>query len=266
MSTIENNIVLITGASSGIGAAAAKQFAEKKVRLILAARRIDRITKLAEQLQTAFNVDALPLQLDVQDKAQVFSAIETLPSDWKNIDVLVNNAGLALETSNLQDGSVDHWDTMIDTNIRGLLYLTRAVLPGMIKQNSGHVINIGSVAGREYYPTGNIYSATKHAVRAITKSMRLDLLGTAIRVTEIAPGAVHTEFSEVRWNDKKRADEFYQNFDALTADDIADAIVYSATRPPHVNIEEMTIFPTVQASCNHIHRNDQAIKNPFDTN
>ena len=251
---IKDKIVFITGASSGIGKAAAYQFAEKGAKLILTARRIDKIKQLAEELKAKYSTDVLSLQLDIQDKALVRSSIQDLPKEWCDIDILVNNAGLALDSCKLQDGNVDNWDIMINTNVHGFLYVLRAILPNMIARNAGYVINIGSVAGHEYYSGGNVYSATKHAVKAITKSLRIDLLGTDIRVTEIGPGAVNTEFSEVRWKDKKRADDFYKDFDALSADDIADAIVYSATRPLHVNISEMLIYPTAQASCNHLHK------------
>lgn len=261
---IRNKIVLITGASSGIGKAAAQQFAEKDARLILTARRIDKIKQIAAELTEKYQVEVLPLQCDVRDKSQIKTTLDNLPAAWQDINILVNNAGLALDSSKIQDGNIDNWDVMIDTNIRGLLYMTRAILPRMVASNSGHIINIGSVAGHDCYPSGNIYCATKHAVNAISKSMRLDLLGTAIRVTEMAPGAVHTEFSEVRWHDKQRADEFYQGFQALTADDIADAIVYCATRPLHVNVAEMLIFPTAQASCNHLHKDGKQKTNLFD--
>jgi len=254
---IKGKIVFITGASSGIGCAAAHHFAEQGAKLVLAARRIDRINKLSEDITHKYNVDVLPIQLDVQDKTQVKSTIENLPKDWSDIQILVNNAGLGLDSCNIQEGNLENWDVMIDTNIRGLLYVTRTILPTMVARNAGHIINIGSVAGHECYPTGNIYCATKHAVKAISKSMRLDLLGTAIRVTEIDPGAVQTEFSEVRWKDKKRADDFYNSFQPLVADDIADAIVYCATRPLHVDIAEMVIYPTVQASPNHIYKKGQ---------
>ena len=167
---------------------------------------------------------------------------------------MVNNAGLALSTDKIQDGVIGNWDTMIDTNIKGLLYVTRQVLPSMVARDKGHIFNIGSVAGHDCYISGNVYSATKHAVRALTKSMRLDLLGTAIRVTEIDPGAVETEFSQVRWKDKEKAKKFYQDFEPLVADDIADAVLYCATRPLHVNISELVVYPQAQGSVSNIHR------------
>jgi 3-hydroxy acid dehydrogenase / malonic semialdehyde reductase len=254
MLSLNDKIILITGASSGIGEASAKIFAASGARLILTARRVERLTRLAQRLKDEHHTNCLTLVLDVRDHQAVAEGITSLPADWQAIDILVNNAGLALSTNPLQKGSVEEWDTMIDTNLKGLLYVSRSVLPGMIARQRGHVVNIGSVAGQDCYLNGNVYSATKHAVRAITKSMRLDLSGTPIRVTEIAPGAVNTEFSTVRWNDKQRADTFYEDFDPLLAADIADAIHYCVTRPLHVDIAEMTILPTDQAACSVINR------------
>jgi len=251
---INNKTVFITGASSGIGKACAYQFAALGCRLILTARREERLTEIADDLKQKYQVDVLMIQLNVQDKKQVQAVFVGLPKEWVNIDILINNAGLALGTDKYQDSQVDNWDVMIDTNVKGLLYVTHEALKTMVPRNSGHIINIGSVAGQEYYPAGNIYCATKHAVRAISKTLRLDLLGKAIRVSEVAPGAVHTEFSEVRWKDKERADNFYKGISPLMADDIADAAVYCATRPLHVDVAEITIYPTMQASTNHIYR------------
>lgn len=257
MQALSDKIVFITGASSGIGKSCAEQFAAQGANLILTARRIDRITQLADSLKTQFGINVLPIQLDVQRAEQVNTIVSHLPDQFKKIDFLINNAGLALTTDSIQEGDIRNWDTMIDTNLKGLLYVTRAILPGMIEREQGHIINIGSVAGHEYYPRGNIYSATKHAVKAISKSLRLDLLGTRIRVSEIDPGAVNTEFSEVRWNDKAHAEAFYAGFTPLIANDIADAVVYCATRDPHVNVAEMLIYPTDQASANHLARQDK---------
>lgn len=254
MNSIKNKIILITGASSGIGEACARLLAENGAKLILCARRKERLDKLTQELEESFGTQSLGLQLDVCKKDEVESVLSSLPEDWKAIDVLINNAGLALSSDPIQIGSFENWDRMIDTNVKGLLYVSRSVIPGMLHRNQGHVINIGSIAGQECYPAGNVYCASKHAVRAISKSMRLDLLGSQIRVTEIAPGAVETEFSEVRWSDKKKAQAFYQDFQPLLATDIADAAYYCMTRPSHVDIAEMTIMPTVQASANHIHR------------
>lgn len=254
MKRLQNKIILITGASSGIGEACASILVQEGAKLILTARRRERLAALAQTLNEAFPASCIYYGLDVKDRTQVESVFKALPADWQSIDILINNAGLALSTDPLQKGDIDHWETMIDTNLKGLLYMTRQVLPLMIAKNSGHIVNIGSVAGQNHYPNGNVYSATKHAVRAISKSLRLDLYGTAIRVTEIAPGAVETEFSVVRWNDKDRADAFYQDFEPLIGADIADAVTYALTRPPHVNISEMTIFPTAQAGCSFIYR------------
>lgn len=255
--SMKDKIVLITGASSGIGKACAEQFASLGARVILAARRIDRLEQLAQTLKKQYNTDALPLLLDIQDHRAVKTAIGSLRSEWSNIDILINNAGLALSTDPIQQGDPDNWDIVINTNLHGLLYVTRAVLPGMIQRNTGHIINIGSVAGHEYYPGGNIYCATKHAVKAISKCLRIDLIGMPIRVTEIDPGCVETEFSEVRWNNKEMAKAFYADFTPLVGEDIADAVAYCATRPLHVDISELVIYPTQQASTNHLHRNNQ---------
>lgn len=264
MLKLQDKIVFITGASSGIGKACAEQFAAQGARVIITARRIDRINKLAEELKNKYQVDMLAIQLDVQDKNQVAAVIQDLPAAWKNIDILLNNAGTAQASDKIQDGDLEKWDIMINTNVRGLLYVTHAILPGMVARNQGHIINIGSIAGHECYPAGNVYSATKHAVWAISKSLRIDLLGKAIRVTEIDPGAVETEFSEVRWKDKQRAKAFYADFTPLVAEDIADTVLYSATRPAHVNIAEIIVYPTDQASANHLHKKDLETKSVFE--
>lgn len=252
MFNLKNKIVLITGASSGIGQACARLFAQNGSKLILCARRQERLENLIKELQTAHNSQCFPLPLDIRDKSAVEAALSALPTEWQSIDVLINNAGLALSSDPIQQGSFENWDTMIDTNIKGLLYVTRCVLPGMLSRKKGHIINLGSIAGYECYQNGNVYCATKHAVRALSQSMRLDLFGTSIRVTEIAPGAVETEFSEVRWKDKDKAKAFYEDFNPLFAEDIADAVYYCATRPPHVDIATMTIMPTVQSSASLI--------------
>jgi NADP-dependent 3-hydroxy acid dehydrogenase YdfG len=260
MSDLDNKIILITGASSGIGQACSRLFASQGAKLILCARRQERIVTLAKDLQARHGTESLALQLDVRDKSQVHHVLESLPANWQEIDILINNAGLALSSDPIQQGSLENWDTMIDTNLKGLLYVTRAILPGMIKRNRGYIINIGSIAGQESYINGNVYCATKHAVRALTKSLRLDLLGSPIRVTEIAPGAVETEFSEVRWNDKDKAKAFYEDFNPLFAEDIADAAYYCVTRPQHVDIAEMTIMPTAQAAAGQIYRSDKHLQ------
>lgn len=253
---LKNKTVLITGATSGIGRAAAYDFAKQGCRLILTGRRVERLEAMSQEIRERYCVDVLPLKLDVQDKAAVQETFEGLPAKWQAIDLLINNAGLALSSDKMQHARLDDWDTMVDTNIKGLLYVTHAVLKGMVARNSGHIINISSVAGSEHYSGGNVYSMTKHAVRAVSTSLRIDLLGTAIRVSDVAPGAVHTEFSEVRWKDKNRADGFYAGFEPLKAEDISDAVVYCATRPLHVDVAEIKIFPTAQASCNHLHKAD----------
>ncbi len=257
MDALKDKIVFITGASSGIGKACAEQFARAGAHVILTARRLDRIEQLAKALERQHHIKTLTLQLDVQDKSMVKRVIDELPDDWKNIDILVNNAGLALTTDSIQDGDPDNWDVMIDTNVKGLLYVTRQIITGMLARNSGHIVNIGSIAGHEFYPGGNIYSATKHAVKAIHHALRLDMLDKPIRVSHISPGAVETEFSEVRWNDKEKAKSFYEDFTPLAADDIADAVIYCTSRPAHVNIAEVTVMPTDQASCNHVYRRGQ---------
>ncbi|MDX1838318.1 KR domain-containing protein [Legionella taurinensis] len=254
MSSLKNKIILITGASSGIGEACARLFASQGAQLILTARRVDRLKALATQLQSEYGHAHHVHGLDVSDPVAVKTFVETLPMPWQGIDVLLNNAGLALSSDPVQQGVIDNWETMIDTNVKGLLYMTRHVLPGMLKRQQGHIVNIGSIAGQEIYPNGNVYCASKHAVRALSKSIRLDLMGSPIRVSEIAPGAVETEFSLVRWQDAERAKTFYQDFTPLSAKDVADAVFYCISAPPHVNIAEITILPTDQRSANHLHR------------
>ncbi len=250
-------IILITGATSGIGQALAEKLAEKlgpDCYLILLARRKERLEKLSEQLKNKFSARVCLIEADVRKKNLIEKTLNELPKEFKNIDVLVNNAGLALSSDPIQKTNPDDWDVVIDTNLKGLLYMTHAVLPGMLERNSGHIVNIGSVAGHLNYPGGNIYAATKHAVRSLSQSLRMDLLGTNLRVTDIAPGAVQTEFSEVRWKDKARSDAFYAQFTPLQPEDIADAICYAISCPAHVNIAELVIYPTHQASPNHIYK------------
>jgi 3-hydroxy acid dehydrogenase / malonic semialdehyde reductase len=200
-------------------------------------------------------VDVLPIKLDVRDCDQVTSALGGLPESWRAIDILLNNAGLSRGLSRLQEGDVQDWEEMIDTNVKGLLYVTRTVLPGMIQRGHGHVINLGSIAGHEVYPNGNVYCATKHAVDVLTRGMRLDLLGTPIRVSSVDPGMVETEFSLVRFHgDQARAEKVYQGLRPLTAEDVADVILFCATRPPHVNIQDVVIMPTDQASTTLVNR------------
>ncbi|WP_133140191.1 SDR family NAD(P)-dependent oxidoreductase [Legionella genomosp. 1] len=251
---MKNKTALITGASSGIGKACARSLARQGAQLILVSRRKERLAELAESLKNEFNTESLIITLDITRKLDVEYQLSNLPNEWNNIDILINNAGLALGSDSIQTGEIENWERMIDTNVKGLLYVSRFLIPQMIERESGHIVNIGSIAGQECYPNGNVYCASKHAVRAITKSMRLDLLGTSVRVSEIAPGAVETEFSIVRWNDEQKAREFYRDFDPLLAEDVAEAVLFCLTRPPHVDIAEITILPSVQASANYISR------------
>ncbi len=254
MMSVKNKIIFITGASSGIGMACAKEFAELGARVIMSARRVEKMQQMINELNLP-KENIKIIELDVRNQEKVAEAIQALPEDWKNIDILVNNAGVALSSDLLQHGNPKNWDTMIDTNIKGLLYVTHAVLPQMVERDTGHIINIGSIAGKACYAGGNVYAATKHAVRAISQSLRLDLIGKNIRVSEVQPGAVETEFSIVRWNnDKDKAKAFYTGFSPLTAEDIADAVVYCATRKPHVNVAEMLVMPIAQASVTQIYR------------
>ncbi|MDT8392872.1 MAG: SDR family NAD(P)-dependent oxidoreductase [Bacteroidales bacterium] len=244
-----NKTVMISGATSGIGKACAHKFAKEGFRLIITGRRKDRLEKLAAVLKNTYNSEILARELDVRDKIMVKKLIDNLTPEWRSIDVLINNAGLALGLSPLQDGDTDDWDTMIDTNVKGLLYVGKAVAQLMIVNGRGHIINIGSIAGKEVYPKGNVYSATKHAVDAITKGMRLDFLGHGIRVTQIAPGAVETEFSIVRFKgDENRAAKVYENYTPLSADDVAGVAYYTTTLPEHVNINDVLVMPTQQAN------------------
>ncbi len=253
---LKNKIVFITGASSGIGAACAEYFAQAQTKLILCARNIDKLNEIAKQLTLDHGIDIHTVQLDVRHRVEVHSAITSLPPEWQAIDILVNNAGLAAGLDLLHEGDIEDWEAMIDTNLKGLLYTTREILPGMVARNAGHVINIGSIAGHLVYPKGAVYCATKHAVGALTEALRLDLFGTKIRVTTVDPGAVYTNFSTVRFKgDTQRAAAVYDGMTPLTADDIADAVVYCASRPPHVNISEMIIMPTDQASAILVARN-----------
>lgn len=255
MKSLKNKIVFVTGASAGIGESAATAFAAQGARVLMCARRLERIEKLAKALEREHRTEARVFRLDVRDQLAVDKAIAGLPEEWRAIDVLVNNAGLSRGMDKLPLGLVSDWEEMIDANVKGLLYVTRAVLPGMIERGRGHIINIGSIAGREIYPGGNVYCATKFAVKALSNAMRLDLHGTPIRVSEVAPGMVETEFSLVRFHgDAERAGKVYQGFTPLGPDDIAEAIVWCATRPPHVNVSEMVVMPTAQASTTLVHR------------
>ena len=255
MYSLKDKLVFITGASAGIGQSCARAFAAQGAKLLLAARRADRLEKLAGELETAHGTVTRLVTLDVRDRRAVESALAALPGDWRAIDVLVNNAGLSRGLDKLQEGKIEDWEEMIDTNIKGLLYVSRTVLPGMVERGRGHVINIGSIAGHEVYPAGNVYCATKFAVDALSRGMRLDLNGTGVRVTALDPGMVETEFSKVRFHgDEERAAKVYAGTTPLTPDDVADAAVYCATRPPHVNISQLVVMPTAQASTTLLQR------------
>lgn len=245
MISIQNQVVLITGASSGIGEACARVFAEAGVKLILVARRLERLEQLEKELS---NTSVHSLALDVCDRISVQSALANLPEPWSAIDILINNAGLSRGLNKLQEGDFQDWEEMIDTNIKGLLYLTRCIVPGMINRGNGHVVNLGSTAGHQTYPNGNVYCATKAAVRVISEGLKQDLLGTPVRVSSVDPGLVETEFSQVRFRgDRDRAKTVYQGLTPLTPMDVAEVILFCATRPPHVNISEVLLMPTDQA-------------------
>jgi len=247
MTRIAGKLALITGASSGIGAAVARRCAADGARVVLWARRVDRLERLAVELRKAHGVEARTAQVDVRDRAAVQHAAEALVRDAGVPDILVNNAGLASGMSKVQDGDVDDWDRMIDTNIKGLLNVTRALLPGMVARGTGHVVNLGSTAGHLVYPMGNVYAATKFAVRALSEGMNLDVAGTNIRVSSVDPGFVETEFSEVRFHgDRERARAVYRGFTPLSGDDVADAIAYVVNLPEHVNVPELVLVPTAQ--------------------
>ena len=254
---LDSTTILITGASSGIGAACARAFAKVGADLILAARRIDRLSDIAEQLCSTHDVDVRAMPLDVRSREAVGSCVQALEEDGVTVDILVNNAGLASGLATVQEGDIEDWEKMIDTNIKGLLYLTRAVVPGMVERGSGHVINIGSIAGHETYPNGAVYCATKHAVAAINRGLAIDTLGTGVRVSSVDPGLVDTEFSIVRFHgDQERADGVYKGLTPLSADDVADAVLFCATRPPHANVREMILMPTDQAAAVHVNRKE----------
>jgi serine 3-dehydrogenase len=252
---LKDTRVLVTGASSGIGRSCAIKFAQAGAKLLIAARRKDRIDELAAKLKEQYHADSLVVELDVRDRKAVEKIFAGLPKEWQAIDILVNNAGLSRGLDKLHEGKIDDWEEMVDTNIKGLLYVSRAVIPGMVARNKGTIINIGSIAGHEVYPKGNVYAATKHAVDALTKGMRLDLVDTAVRVCTVDPGLVETEFSSVRFRgDEEKAKAAYQNFKPLSPDDVADVVVFCATRPAHVQIAELIVLPTSQASTTLVHR------------
>ncbi len=251
-----SKIVFITGATSGFGKACAEIFAENQYSLILNGRREEKLQELKKELEQKFNSKVLLLPFDVQKKEDVFNAINQLPEEWKKIDVLINNAGLALGRDLFQDADLSDWETMIDTNVKGLLYVSMAVVPLMIQQKSGHIINLGSIAGKETYERGNVYCATKSAVDKISQAMRIDLLQHNIKVTAIHPGAADTEFSMVRFKgDEEKSAAIYKGYKPLDAKDVADAIYYTASLPPHVCINDLVITCTAQANSFYTYRN-----------
>lgn len=243
------SIALITGATSGIGEAIAVKFAQNGIDVIISGRRQERLTRLAEQINNSCPAKVLTLRMDVASRAEVEDCIKYLPDEWKAIDILVNNAGLAVGLDLVQEGNLDDWERMIDTNIKGLLYVTRAVLPYMVSGKKGQIINIGSIAGKDVYPHGNVYCATKSAVDSLTKAMRIDLLGKGIKVSQIAPGLVETEFSSVRFKgDESRAEKVYQGYQPLEAADIANIALFMTTLPDHVCINDLVVTPLAQAN------------------
>jgi 3-hydroxy acid dehydrogenase/malonic semialdehyde reductase len=251
-----NKIALVTGATAGIGEATALLLAENGYDIIITGRRKDRLEALSEKI-TMEGAKVLTLNFDVRNYEEVKQAVSSLDHKWKQIDVLINNAGLAVGLNPIDKGEVDDWERMIDTNIKGLLYITREVSPLMVERKTGHIINVASVAGKEVYENGNVYSATKHAVDALSRAMRIDLLKHNIKVSNIAPGAVDTEFSTVRFKgDKTRADQVYLGFEALLAEDIAEAILFALNRPDHVNINDILIMPTAQAMATIINKSN----------
>ena len=253
------SLILITGATSGFGEAMARRFAADRWRVIITGRRTERLEALRTELDGLHGTGAVhALRFDVRDRAAAEHAIASLPEEWRPIDVLVNNAGLAAGFAPIQDGDPDDHDRMIDTNVKGLLHVSRAVIPGMVARKRGHIINIGSMAGKEVYPNGNVYCATKHAVDALTKGMRQDLLPYGIKVTQIAPGLAETEFSIVRFHgDEARAKKVYEGIEPLTGEDIANLVHFAASLPPHVCINDLTVSPTAQATSTLVRRDLQ---------
>jgi len=255
MNRVIGKRVLITGASAGIGEACARRFAEQGADLLLVARRAERVEALAKELRETHDVEARASALDVTDRVAVFRYVEELAKERLLPDILVNNAGKARGLEPLHEGDVDDWEDMIDTNLKGVLYVSRAVLPHMVARDAGHVINIGSIAGRWVYPKGAVYNATKLGLRAITEGMNMDLLGTQVRVSTVDPGLTETEFSEVRFHgDTERARKVYADTKPLTGDDVADAVLYAANAAEHVNVFEIVLMPTVQRSAGLVHR------------
>jgi len=250
-----DKIIFITGATSGIGKAVALKFAENNYHLIITGRRKELLHNITEQISGLYNVNVLPLCFDVRKRTEVEAAVKSLPPEWKKIDILVNNAGLSAGLKAVHEGDYEDWEVMIDTNIKGLLYVSRNIIPIMIENKSGQVVNIGSIAGKETYPNGNVYCASKYAVDSITKGMRVELLAHHIKVTQISPGAAETEFSLVRFKgNADAANNVYKGFKPLTGEDIADAVYYVCHLPAHVNINDLVIMPFAQASTAYIHK------------
>lgn len=257
MKSLSGKLVFITGATSGIGKAAAYSFAEQGANVIICARRINLVNEIAEDIRKKYGVKVYPFKLDVSNREDVSKAIESLPEEFKKIDILINNAGLGRGLNKFYEDNPDGWEEMIDTNVKGLLYVTHYVLPGMIERKSGHIINIGSIAGHEAYPKGAVYCASKHAVDAITRSLRMDIIDKNILVSSIDAGLVETGFSKVRfYGDEEKAKNIYKGLTPLTGEDIAEAIVFCATRPPHVNIAEITLLAARQASATVVYREE----------
>jgi 3-hydroxy acid dehydrogenase/malonic semialdehyde reductase len=259
---MKEKIILITGATAGFGKATAYKFAEHGWNIIITGRRKERLKEIEDEITKTYSVKVLSLCFDIRNRKEVEQFINDIPHDWKKIDVLVNNAGLAQGLSLIHEGDIDDWETMIDTNVKGLLYVSRQVMPMMVAQGYGHIINIGSIAGKQAYLKGNIYGATKFAVDAISKSMRIDLLPHGIKVTNISPGACETEFSIVRYKgDAERAKKVYEGFTPVSATDVADVIFFAATRPAHVVLNEIEITPLAQANAYYIVKQNPEKKN-----
>jgi 3-hydroxy acid dehydrogenase / malonic semialdehyde reductase len=255
MESLKNKTIFITGASSGIGKACTELFASEGAKLIICARRIERIEKLSGDLSKKSGTKIYAIQMDVRNRKEVQEKISSIPKEFQKIDVLLNNAGLAKGFAKIYEGNIDHWEEMIDTNVKGLLYVTRQILPSMIERKKGHIVNIGSTAGHEVYVNGNVYCATKFAVNALTQAIRLDVLDKNIKVSTIDPGMVMTEFSNVRFSgDDEKAGKVYEGLKPLSPEDIAEVILFCITRPDHVNINEVILTPAAQASSNFIYR------------
>lgn len=248
-------IALITGATSGIGKATAEKLAKEGFDLIITGRRLEKLQELSNTLTEKYKAGVLALNFDVRNYQEVVQNLGNLPDRWRDVDVLVNNAGLAVGLGRIHEGVVDDWERMIDTNVKGLLYVTRTITPRMVERKSGHIINISSIAGKEVYPNGNVYCATKHAVNALSKAMRLDLIDYGIKVTQVCPGAAETEFSMVRFKgDQDKADKVYDGFEPLHAEDIADVIYYAVSAPAHVDVQDLLVMATAQASATVFHK------------